>query len=131
VKLAIEGADQLRASDIEFYLPKPSFTIDTLTYIHEKYPHHLFSVIMGSDSYQNLSKWKNHHQILSNYPVFVYLRPGYLVKQEDLSVVTVLKAPLLEISASHIRANLKKGKSIRYLVPDKVADEIIRNRYYL
>ncbi|HTF27900.1 MAG TPA: nicotinate (nicotinamide) nucleotide adenylyltransferase [Flavitalea sp.] len=130
VKLAIEGADQLRASDIEFYLPKPSFTIDTLTYIHEKFPQHFFSVIMGSDSYQNLPKWKNHQQILSNYPVFVYLRPAYQVNPDALSTVTVLNAPLLEISASHIRANLKEGKSIRYLVPDKVADEISRNRYY-
>jgi len=134
VKLAIDGADQLRASDIEFYLPKPSFTIDTLTYIHEKYPQHLFSVIMGSDSHQNLPKWKNHQQILSNYPLFVYLRPGYQVSPDinprALSTVTVLNAPLLEISASHIRANLKEGRSIRYLVPDKVADEISRNGYY-
>jgi nicotinate-nucleotide adenylyltransferase len=131
VQLAIEGSADLRASDIEFHLPRPSYTIDTLTYLHEKYPHHEFSVIMGSDSFQNLSSWKNYDMILQHHHVIVYQRPGFPVEvDETKSNVTVLKAPLLEISSTHIRESIKAGKSIRYLVPDSVMNEIERNSYY-
>lgn len=131
VQLAIEGEQSFRSSDIEFRLPRPSFTIDTLTYLQEKYPEHIFSIIMGSDSYQNLPKWKNYIQILKRYPLLVYLRPGHNVtlKHEEINI-TLLKAPLLEISATHIRETIKRGGSIRYLVPDKVKEEIERNGYY-
>lgn len=133
VQLAIENFNGLKASDIEFKLPRPSFTIDTLTYLQEKYPDHKFSVIMGSDSYQNISKWKNYLQLLRNYPVFVYMRPGHpLIEMpvSDFDGPIVLKAPLLEISASFIRENLQKGYSIRFLVPEAVETEILRNGYY-
>ena len=130
VHLAIEGMDRLKTSDIEFHLPRPSFTIDTLTYLSEKYPQHKFSVLMGSDSYQNLPKWKNFELILSNYALYVYLRPKYEMPNPLPAGTQVVKAPLLEISATHIRHNLLNHKSIRYLVPDKVLEEIDRNRYY-
>jgi nicotinate-nucleotide adenylyltransferase len=131
VRLAIDGEPSLRASDIEFKLPRPSYTIDTLTYMSEKYREHSFSVIMGSDSLENLSRWKNYKQILQHYSLCVYLRPGHPVSQEHRkSNIEVLKAPLLEISATHIRETVKKGKSIRYLVPDKVKEEIEQNGYY-
>lgn len=131
VQLALEGEKNLRASDIEFKLPKPSYTIDTLTYLQEKYPGYTFSVLMGSDSYQNIAKWKNFEQLLKNYSLYIYLRPGF----EKLPAfagarVTVLKAPFLEISATQIRESLKNGKSIRYLVPDSVKEEIEKNGYY-
>lgn len=130
-QLAIEGESRLRASDIEFKLPKPSYTIDTLTYLQEKYPQHQFSVIMGSDSYQNISKWKNYQQLLKNYSLFIYERPGYPVEAvPDYANVVTVKAPLLEISATQIRNNIKAGISIRYLVPEKVMDEIEKNGYY-
>lgn len=131
VQLGIEGEQSLRASDIEFRLPRPSFTIDTLTYLQEKYPEHIFSIIMGSDSYQNLPRWKNYMQILKSYPLLVYLRPGHpiTIKHQEISI-TLLKAPLLEISATHIRETIKRGDSIRYLVPDKIKEEIERNGYY-
>src|SRR6516165_2550772 len=77
VNAAIEGEINLKASDIEFKLPKPSYTIDTLTYLAEKYPQHEFAVIMGSDSFQNLPQWKNHKLILANYPIYVYQRSGF------------------------------------------------------
>ena len=132
IRAAIEGEKKLRASDFEFKLPKPSYTIDTLTYIREKYPSHEFSIIMGSDSYQNLMRWKNYEQLLKETELFIYIRAGF----EDMPVypgarVNVLEAPLLQISATHIRNNLKTGKSIRYLVPDVVKEEIERNHYYL
>ena len=77
VNIAIEGENKLKASDIEFKLPRPSYTIDTLTYLQEKYPQHEFSIIMGSDSFQNLPNWKNYQQILKNFPIYVYIRSGH------------------------------------------------------
>jgi nicotinate-nucleotide adenylyltransferase len=131
VNTAIDGETRLKASDIEFKLPRPSFTIDTLTYLQEKYPENEFALIMGSDSFQNLNKWKNYKQILANYPVYVYTRPGFEnIPEYPGARVTVLQAPLLQISATHIRDNVREGKSIRYLVPDKVRDEIVQNGYY-
>jgi nicotinate-nucleotide adenylyltransferase len=131
IQLSIEDSQQLKVTDIEFRLPRPSYTADTLTYLSEKYPQHSFAVIMGSDSFENLPRWKNYQHILSNYPIFVYQRPGHEVTTTyDNSRVEVLKAPLLEISATYIRSTIKAGKSIRYLVPDKVAEEIERNGYY-
>lgn len=130
VNLGIEGESKLKASDIEFKLPRPSYTIDTLTYLKEKYPQHIFCLIMGSDSFQNLANWKNHKQILENYALYIYLRPGQEKIPGFAGDITVLDAPLLEISATHIRDNIRKGRSIRYLVPDKVMEEIERNHYY-
>ena len=131
VQVSIEDEPSLKASDIEFRLPKPSYTIDTLTYLTEKYPSHKFTVIMGSDSYQNLPEWKNYQQLLKEYPVVVYERPGF--KSENIydgAHVDFLKAPLLEISSTYIRKIIREGKSIRYLVPEKVRLEIERNGYY-
>lgn len=131
VQVSIEDEGSLKASDIEFRLPKPSYTIDTLVYLEEKFPLHRFSVIMGSDSYKNLPAWKNFHQLVKSYAIIVYERPGF--EPENIyegSRTTVLKAPLLQISSTYIRDNIKKGKSIRYLVPEKVRLEIEANGYY-
>ena len=130
IKLAIEGEKSLKASDIEFKLPKPSYTVTTLQYLQEEYPKHEFCIIMGSDSYQNLDKWKNAEVIMSRYHIYVYKRPGFDVREDLPAQKTVLDAPLLQISATHIRELVKGGKSIRYLVPDKVKEEIEANRYY-
>ncbi|MGC4035569.1 MAG: nicotinate (nicotinamide) nucleotide adenylyltransferase [Chitinophagaceae bacterium] len=129
-KLAIENDNRISASDIEFKLPRPSYTIDTLAYLSEKYPDHQFSIIMGSDSYQNLEKWKNHHLITKNYHLYIYIRPGFGILPNIEHQVTILKAPLLEISATEIRTLVKEGKSIRYLVPENVMNEIEQNRYF-
>jgi nicotinate-nucleotide adenylyltransferase len=132
INAAIEGEKQLRTTDIEFKLPRPSYTIDTLTYIREKYPQHEFSVIMGSDSYQNLPRWKNYEQLLKNTELYIYVRAGFeTIPVYNNAKIHILEAPLLQISATHIRNILKEGKSIRYLVPDAVKEEIERNRYYL
>jgi nicotinate-nucleotide adenylyltransferase len=130
VNLAIQKSAPLKAIDIEFRLPKPSYTITTLTYLQEKYPQHSFSVIMGSDSLQNLDKWKNAEQIMENYPIYVYTRPGFPIVPHQIKELHSLTAPLLEISATHIRELIAKGKSIRFLVPDVVCDEIESVGYY-
>lgn len=130
VRIAIEGESKLRASDIEFHLPRPSYTIDTLTYLEEKYPQHQFAVVMGSDSFQNLHKWKNAAVLMKRYSFFVYNRAGFEANPLQPENVRILDAPLLQISATHIRELVKQGKSIRYLVPDAVKEEIEKNGYY-
>lgn len=130
VKKAIENDDRMRASDIEFKLPKPSYTVHTLAYLSEKYPSYQFHVLMGSDSFQNLGKWKNAEVIVARYPIIVYKRPGYEVANNLNANVQVMNAPLLEISATHVRELAQQGKSIKYLVPPAVEEEIITNRYF-
>jgi len=130
VNLAIQKSVGLKALDIEFRLPKPSYTITTLTYLREKYPQHTFSIIMGSDSLQNLDKWKNADQLMQNFPIYVYLRPGFPITNTKIRELHTLTAPLLEISATHIRELIAHGKSIRFLVPDIVCDEIESAGYY-
>ena len=130
VNLAIDQDNRLMASDIEFRLPKPSYTVDTLTYLKEKYPSGDFSIIIGSDSYLNLHKWKNADLIMSNYELYVYPRPGFDVIDKLPGNIRLVKAPLLDISSTEIRAAVKAKKSIRYLVPDKVKEEIEKTGYY-
>lgn len=129
-ELATKDNNRFSVSNIEFKLPKPSYTIDTLTYLKELHPDKEFAIIMGSDSYQNLPRWKNSKQIM-NHRLLVYQRPNALLAQEQLSPNTHLfNAPLLDISASYIRKTLKEGKSIRYMVPDEVALNIEQYGYY-
>ena len=131
VQLALDDEPNLKAVDIEFHLPRPSYTINTLTYLKEKYPQFTFSLIMGSDSYSNLPKWKNYESLIANWDIYVYMRPGAIQETAyPKSKTTFLKAPLLELSATHIRKMVKEGKSIRYLVPENVKEEIERNGYY-
>ncbi len=130
VQIAVENDSRLRASDIEFKLPKPSYTSHTLAYLKENYPNREFSILMGSDSFQNLPKWKNADQIIKNYPILIYLRPGFSVENDHGAKATILEAPLLNISASEIRKLSAQGKSIKYLVPEVVEQEIIKSRLY-
>lgn len=130
VNLAIDDETRIKASDVEFKLPRPSYTIDTLTYLREKYPQHRFSIIMGSDGFQNLPKWKNVDLLMKEYPIIIYKRPGFDITDTWGAAVQVLDAPMLDISATLIRTNIREAKSIRYLVPDKVREEIEQNNYY-
>jgi len=129
VQLATEDDVRLKPSDIEFKLPRPSYTIDTLTYLKEKYPQHEFSVIIGSDSFYNIKKWKNHQLLLQSYSFYIYKRPGFEVASTNPNA-EILKAPLLEISSTEIRTAIKEGKSVRYLLPENVRIEIEKNNYY-
>lgn len=132
VKLAISDNERFHASDIEFRLPRPSFTIDTLTYLKEQFPQHQFKLIMGSDSFQNISRWKNYELLLRDHALLIYSRPGFEISPSQLNGhnVQLLQAPLLEISSTYLRTQIKNKKSIRYLTPDAVADYILDNRYY-
>lgn len=121
---------RIKVSDIEFTLPKPSFTSVTLAHLAERYPEHEFSIIMGSDSFQNLHKWKNVESIISNYSIYVYMRPGFPIENAIGAKLIELNAPLLQISATDIRELIREGKSIRYMVPENVIEEIEKGGYY-
>ncbi len=130
VRTAIDSEKKLKASNVEFKLPKPSYTVNTLAYLGEQYPTHDFAIIMGSDSFQNLNKWKNAEIIIKNYNLYLYKRPGFEIENKLNARITVVDAPLLEISSTLIRKMLAEGKSIRYLVTDEVKDVIEANHYY-
>ena len=130
VRLATQDDNRIKTSDIEFSLPKPSYTANTLAFLSEKNPEHKFSLIMGSDSYQNLDKWKNFEAIVKNYSIYVYEREGHEIKNTFANPPVVLNAPIIQISASQIRENIKSGKSIRYLVPEIVREEIETRKFY-
>jgi len=138
VNIAIEGNNKLKASNIEFDLPKPSYTIDTLTFIKEKHPEHIFSIIMGEDNLRSFPKWKNYEQILENHNVFVY--PRVLTEQESSSTPAVLKnhpkitiakdAPLMKISASFVRKAIKDKKDVQYLLSEPVFTYLKEMHFY-
>ena len=130
VEIAIGDNTKFRASNVEFHLPKPSFTIDTLTYLVEKFPLEKFSIILGSDSFQNIHRWKNYENLVANYTFIVYNRPGFEIKETHGADITVMDAPLLQISSTYIRQQIKTGKSVRYLLPEPVYKYIDDNRYY-
>lgn len=131
VNLAIEGVDNLKASDIEFNLPQPSYTIDTLIHLQEKYPNKEFSLIMGEDNLKGLPKWKNADIILRDYKIIVYPRPGYdggeLKKHAS---VTMTDSPVMELSSTFLRQAIKNKKSIKFYAPDKVLDFIDKKGLY-
>lgn len=121
INLAIADNPNLQASSIEFKLPRPSYTIDTLTYLTEKYPQHQFCLIMGSDNLVTLHKWKNYQQILERYPLYVYNRRGTVSNPYPGNPnIQLLDFPFLDISATFIRQNLKKGLNMQYFLPDPV-----------
>lgn len=131
VRIAIGENNLIKASDIEFGLPKPSYTIDTLTYLKEKHEEYSFSLIMGGDNLGSLHKWKNYEMILKNHDIYVYKRSGYdLGDLQDHPSIHIQEAPLLDISASYIRKQIKEGKSFQYLVTDGVYEYLTENALY-
>ena len=130
-KTAIADHYKIEVSDVEFHLPKPSYTIHTLTYLQERHPDKEFKVIVGEDNLENFTKWKNYSQILEHYGLYVYPRPH--VTNSDLKrhpQVKMVEAPLLDISATYIRDCIKNNKSIRYLVPEPVETMIRLKGFY-
>lgn len=130
VRLALEDTPKLKASTVEFSLPKPSYTINTITYLEEKYPGYVFSILMGSDGYQNIDRWKNASILKEKFQFFVYKRPGYDITTKKDCSVTILETPLLDISSTYVRKLIKEKKSIQFLVPDSVLGFIDSNLFY-
>ncbi|MCD6065877.1 MAG: nicotinate-nucleotide adenylyltransferase [Bacteroidetes bacterium] len=131
VNLAIDDDPRMKASDIEFNLPQPSYTVNTLAYLKEKYPRKKFALIMGSDNLQTFHKWKNYEEILARYKLLIYPRPGFdggklaahpSVRQTD--------APVMEISSSFIRNTIKENKKPGYFLPKAVWKYIEEMHFY-
>lgn len=130
VRLAVEDNPKFKASDIEFKLPLPSYTVDTLEYLKEKFPQHEFCLIMGSDNLNSLHKWKNHETLLKYYSIYVYRRGEVDPAYSKHPNIHILDFPYLNISATYIRNLLQQRKSVKYLVPDKVEEFLTSNQYY-
>lgn len=132
VEQAIYDNYRLRVTDIEFHMPRPSYTVDTLAYLSDKHPDHDFKLIIGEDNLKSFPKWKNHQVILEEYGLYIYPRPGSVFSEiSNHSNVRLVKAPLLDISATFIRRCLKEGKSIKYLVPEPVEVFIKSNKLFI
>jgi len=129
VELALAGNPRLRAEAIEFGLPRPSYTIATLDALRQRHPAHDFVLLMGADNLPGLPRWQEAERLLAEIDIYVYPRPGTTLS--DLATfprVQVMQAPLLDISATYIRESLQAGRSIRYLVPDAVEQQLVGNQ---
>lgn len=131
VKLAIEGNNKFIASDVEFFLNKPSYTFNTLNHLNRKHSDIEFVLIIGEDNLECFDKWKNYNEILDNYKIYVYPRPNVQAyKFLEYNNVYLIDAPQIDISSSYIRQCIRNKKSIKYLVPENVRLEIEKRNYY-
>jgi nicotinate-nucleotide adenylyltransferase len=131
VEIAVADNFNLMASNVEFSMPRPSYTIDTLTYLQEKHPQHEFVLIIGEDNLVSFPRWKNWEQILEHFQLYVYPRPGSAHSElKEHERVKVVEAPLMDISATFIRRSIKENRSIRYLVHPDVEDHILSRKFY-
>ncbi len=133
VQLATEDYPKIKPSDIEFKLPQPNYTVNTLAHLKDKFPQHEFSLIMGEDNLHSLHKWKNYEYLLEHHDIYVYPRissetpnPAF----EKQARVHKIDAPIVEISSTFIRESLKNKKNVRPLLPEKVWEEIDYNNFY-
>jgi nicotinate-nucleotide adenylyltransferase len=131
VKLAVDDSKKIKVSDIEFKLPVPSYTINTILHLKEKYPKHTFTLLLGADNLETFTKWKNYEQLIELCELYVYPRPGYTGGNlKDHARVKWVNAPLMEISATYIRNAIKEGKSARFMLPDAVYKYISEMNFY-
>lgn len=133
LKLAIDDNPNFKASDVEFKMPIPSYTVNTLAYLSDWHYEYDFCLIMGSDNLESFKKWKNYQIILELYTIYVYPRPNNNIEEwHDFPNIHIIEnVPIMEISASHIRQNVKNHKSIKYLVPESVEKHINDMLLYL
>ena len=130
IRVDLEDNPKLDVSDIEFKMPQPSYTIDTLVRLSEKYPENEYVLIMGSDNLKNFHKWKNYEQILEDYSIYVYPRHAYEVKGTHKNVHLIEGVPKMEISSSFIRKSIKEGKDISYMMSEKAWKYIDEMNFY-
>lgn len=130
IRAEVYDNNNLDVTDIEFSMPQPSYTIDTLVRLKEDYPENEYSLIIGADSLQNFHKWKNYEQILEDYSIYVYPRPGYEINGSHKNIHIVNGVPQMEISASFIRNSIKDRKDVSYLMPLKAWKYIDEMNFY-
>lgn len=131
VEMAIKGDERFQVCDIEFYMPQPSYTIDTLTRLQERHPNTDFYLICGMDNIESFKKWKNYEAILQYHHLMVYPRKGYSSNElVEHPSVTVVEAPEIEVSSTFIRNAIGEGKDVRYFVPKEVYKYIVDMHFY-
>ena len=130
IRAEVEDNPKLAVSDVEFSMPQPSYTIDTLVRLKEEHPEHEYALIMGADNLQNFHKWKNFEQILEDYSIYVYPRHGYEVEGSHENIHLIEGVPQMEISASFIRNSIKQGKDISYLMTEKAWEYTDEMNFY-
>jgi nicotinate-nucleotide adenylyltransferase len=133
VFLATEDYPKIKPSDIEFKLTQPNYTVNTLAHLQEKYPQHTFSLIMGEDNLKSLHKWKNYDMILQNHEIYVYPRISSELETsayKNHPNIHIINAPIVEISSTFIRENIKNKKNVQPLLPSKVWEYIDHNNLY-
>ena len=131
VEMAVKGDERFQVCDIEFYMPQPSYTIDTLTRLQERHPNTDFYLICGMDNIESFKKWKNYEMILQYHHLMVYPRKGYSSNElVEHPSVTVVEAPEIEVSSTFIRNAIGEGKDVRYFVPKEVYKYIIDMHFY-
>jgi nicotinate-nucleotide adenylyltransferase len=131
VRMAIEDNNNIKVSNIEVKMPKPSFAIDTLARIQDSNSYRQFILICGTDIFKNFHKWKNYNEILNQYSIYTYPRPGFtLGKYSDNTSIKLYNAPLMEISSSFIREGIKKGKNMEFWMPAKVYKYMKEMHFY-
>ncbi len=130
VELAIGNHDRFRASDIEFHMPRPSYTIDTLAHLSEKYPQHEFKLVIGGDNLKSFHKWKNSDAILDYYGLYVYPRPQetHVIEHPNIRYI---HSPMIDISATFVRNAVKNGHSVKYLLPEAVEAYVRSKKFFL
>lgn len=132
LKLALKEDNSIKASDFEFTLPQPSYTITTLEKLKKLYPDYHFSLIIGGDNWTNFEKWHRYKDIIANFDIIIYPRPEEIIHKPDNSdTIHICNAPVLEISSTMLRESIQNGKSLRYFYPYGVYDYIKENRLYL
>jgi nicotinate-nucleotide adenylyltransferase len=133
VNLATEDYPKIKPSDIEFKLTQPNYTVNTLAHLQDKFPQYTFSLIMGEDNLKSLHKWKNHEVILQNHEIYVYPRISSELENsiyKSNPKVHIIDAPIVEISSTFIRENIKNKKNVRPLLPEKVWEYLDHNNIY-
>jgi len=134
VRTAIENYPKLKASDIEFNLPQPNYTFDTLVYLEKKFPQHQFSLIIGEDNLQTFDKWKNYKAILEQHNIYVYPRKSITqtITNSFYSHPNIhrINAPIIEISSTVVREAIQQNKSVHWLLPEKIREYINKNLPY-
>jgi nicotinate-nucleotide adenylyltransferase len=130
IRMEVEDNSKLQVSDIEFSMPQPSYTIDTLGRLKEEHPENEYALIMGADNLKNFHKWKNYEQILEDYSIYVYPRPGIKIGHSHKNIHIVEGVPQMEISASFIRESIKQKKDVSCLMPEKAWQYIDKMNFY-
>jgi len=133
VRLAVENYPKLKASDVEFKLSQPNYTVNTLAYLQEKFPNYEFALVMGEDNLKSFHKWKNFEVIKENHEIYVYPRISSEVSENQIKIdaqIHIINAPIVEITSTAIREGIKFKKNVRPLLPEKVWEYMEHNNLY-